>query len=187
MVLRLSEPQVASRHDTAGSNGRKERPLEEQPPRWLQVLGASRYFILVAVVAIFAGATALLAFGAWETVHLLQDFARAALERNGDKALIVGLIELTDHFLLATALYVIAIGLFELFVDARLSVPAWLEIRDLNDLKEKLIGVLVVMMAVLFLGHVATWNGQQNLLGFGAAIALVIVALAWFVGQKPKK
>lgn len=183
----MSEQRVTSRLDAAGSSGRNESPVDEHAPRWLRVLGASRYLILVAVVAIFAGAAALLAFGAWETVHLLQGFAGAALERKGDKELIVGLIELTDLFLLATALYVIAIGLFELFIDARISVPAWLEIRDLDDLKEKLIGVLVVVMAVLFLGHVATWNGEQNLLEFGAAIALVIVALAWFVGQRPKK
>ena len=84
-------------------------------------------------------------------------------------------------------LYVIAIGLFELFVDDRLDLPNWLEIHDLNDLKDKLIGVVVVVMGVLFLGQVVTWDGQRDLLGYGVGIAAVIAALTWFSSQKPKK
>ena len=89
--------------------------------------------------------------------------------------------------LLATVLYVIAVGLFELFVDDRLDLPLWLEIHDLNDLKDKLIGVIVVVMGVLFLGQVVTWDGQRDLMGYGVGIALVIAALTWFTSQKPKK
>ena len=78
-------------------------------------------------------------------------------------------------------------GLFELFIDDRLDLPNWLEIHDLNDLKEKLIGVIIVVLAVLFLGQVATWDGVRDLLGYGTATALVIAALTWFVSQKGKK
>ena len=103
------------------------------------------------------------------------------------KGLILAFIELTDLFLLATVLYVMAIGLFELFVDDRLDLPHWLEIHDLNDLKEKLIGVLVVVMGVVFLGQVVTWDGERDLLRYGAGNALVITALTWFLSNKPKK
>jgi hypothetical protein len=41
---------------------------------------------------------------------------------------------------------------------------------------------------VLFLGQVVAWNGERDLLGFGAAIALVIAALTWFLSSvKGKK
>ena len=103
------------------------------------------------------------------------------------KGLILGVIELTDLFLLATVLYVIAIGLFELFIDDRVVLPRWLEIHDLDDLKEKLIGVIVLVLAVLFLGQVATWDGSRDLLGYGTATALVIAALTWFVSLTGKK
>jgi hypothetical protein len=43
------------------------------------------------------------------------------------------------------------------------------------------------VMAVLFLGQVVTWDGERNLLQYGAGIALVIAALTWFVSQKSKK
>lgn len=154
---------------------------------FLRFLSSSRYLIFVAVICTLIGATTLLGFGAVETVSLIRQLFDPAGESLKAKALILAFIELTDIFLLATVLYVIAIGLFELFVDDRLSLPHWLEIHDLNDLKEKLIGVLIVVMAVLFLGQVVTWDGERNLLPYGAAIAMVIGALTWFVSQKPKK
>ncbi len=154
---------------------------------FLRFLASSRYLIFVAVLCTLVGATTLLVYGAGETISLVGQLFDPAGERLKAKALILAFIELTDLFLLATVLYVIAIGLFELFVDDRLDLPNWLEIHDLNDLKEKLIGVLIVVMAVLFLGQVVTWDGTRNLLPYGAAIALVIAALTWFVSQKPRK
>jgi uncharacterized membrane protein YqhA len=88
---------------------------------------------------------------------------------------------------LATVLYIIALGLYALFVDDRLPLPAWLEIHDLDDLKEKLISVVIVVLGVLFLEQVVAWDGGRDLLGFGAAIALVVAALTYFLSQKPRK
>lgn len=154
---------------------------------FLRFLASSRYLIFAAVVGTLIGATTLLFYGSAETFGLIRQLIAPTGEPLKAKALILAFIELTDLFLLATVLYVIAIGLFELFIDDRLDLPAWLEIHDLDDLKEKLIGVLVVVMAVLFLGQVVTWDGERNLLPYGAAIAFVIAALTWFTKQKTKK
>lgn len=163
-------------------------PPRSKPSALVRVLGLSRYMIIVAVLATLVAATTLLAYGAAETVGVVASlFDPAAGAPKGAKGLILTFIELTDLFLLATVLYVIAIGLFELFVDDRVALPHWLEIHDLNDLKEKLIGVIIVVMAVVFLGQVVTWDGERQLLGYGAGIALVIVALTYFLSQKPKK
>jgi len=163
-------------------------PPRSEPSALVRVLGLSRYMIIVAVLATLVAATTLLVYGAAETVGVVASlFGPAAGAPKGAKGLILTFIELTDLFLLATVLYVIAIGLFELFVDDRVALPHWLEIHDLNDLKEKLIGVIIVVMAVVFLGQVVTWDGERQLLGYGAGIALVIVALTYFLSQKPKK
>jgi len=154
---------------------------------FLRVLASTRYLIFIAVAGTLIGATTLLGYGAVETFSIVRGILDPSLDSPKAKQLILAFIELTDIFLLATVLYVIAIGLFELFVDDRLDLPNWLEIHDLNDLKEKLIGVLIVVMAVLFLGQVVTWDGERNLLQYGAGIALVIAALTWFVSQKSKK
>jgi uncharacterized membrane protein YqhA len=154
---------------------------------FMRLLASSRYLIFIAVLGTLVGATTLLFYGAAETIGLIRQLFAPTDEALKAKALILAFIELTDLFLLATVLYVIGIGLFELFIDDGLDLPNWLEIHDLDDLKEKLIGVLIVVMAVLFLGQVVTWDGERNLLTYGGAIALVIAALTWFVKQKGKK
>ncbi len=166
-----------------------DSPRPDPPaPVSLRILGRSRYLITIAVLAILVAATALLLYGAAETVQLIRSLLVAGLEApKGPKELTLACIELTDLFLLATVLYVIAIGLFELFIDPRVELPHWLEIRNLDDLKQKLIGVIIVVMGVVFLGQVVTWDGERNLLGYGGGIALVIAALTYFIGQKPKK
>jgi uncharacterized membrane protein YqhA len=151
-----------------------------------RAIAASRYLIIVAVVGIFGLATALLLYGAADTFTLVAGLFGGAGGK-GSKALILAAIELVDLFLLATVLYVIAIGLYELFISDTLALPTWLEIHNLDDLKSKLIGVVIVVLGVLFLGQVIAWDGQRDLLGYGAAVALVVAALTYFLSQQPKK
>lgn len=151
-----------------------------------RIISASRFLIAIAVVCIFATACALIGYGALETYAQIAKLFSAA-DPKGAKGLILAAIELVDLFLLATVLYVIAVGLYELFIDDTLPLPAWLEIHTLDDLKDKLIGVVVVVMGVLFLGQLISWDGQRDLLSLGAGIALVIAALAYFTSQKKPK
>jgi uncharacterized membrane protein YqhA len=156
--------------------------------RFLKALSTSRYLIFLAVIAILIAATSLMIYGVVETIAIVRSIIDPALTGpKGVKGLTLAFIEVTDLFLLGTVLYVIAIGLFELFVDDRLELPNWLEIRNLDDLKQKLIGVMIVVMGVVFLGQVVTWDGQRDLLGYGGGIAVVIAALTYFLSQQPKK
>lgn len=152
------------------------------------VLARSRYLILLAVAGSFLAATALLVYGAVEVAVLIkQAISYGEVSQKGAKALALAFIEMVDLFLLGTVFYIVALGLYELFIDDSLALPHWLEIHDLDGLKNKLVGVVIVVLAVTFLGQVVTWNGERDLLGFGVAIALVIAALTWFLGSKGKK
>lgn len=151
-------------------------------------LSSSRFLILLAVIGTFIAATTLLVYGLVEAVVLVNEaITKGDVSSKGAKALALAFIELVDLLLLGTVFYIIALGLYELFIDDRVPVPRWLQIHDLDDLKNKLIGVVIVVLGVLFLGQVITWNGERDLLGFGAAIALVIGALTYFLGSKTKK
>ncbi len=146
-------------------------------------LGASRYLILLAVLAAFASAVTLLIFGAYETALEIGSI----LGGEAPKSVAATFIELTDLFLLGVVLYIIALGLYELFIDDNLTLPHWLEIHTLDDLKAKLISVVIVVMSVLFLKQVVSWDGERNLLTFGGGIALVIAALTYFLSHKSAK
>lgn len=149
------------------------------------LLGGSRFMIILAVIGALLAATTLLVFGLIETVVLIQNtISTGEVSRKVAKALALEFIEIIDLFLLGTVFYIVAIGLYELFISTNVKVPQWLTIRTLDDLKNKLIAVVIVVLGVLFLGQVVSWDGERDLLGYGVAIALVIAALSYFLSQK---
>jgi uncharacterized membrane protein YqhA len=60
-------------------------------------------------------------------------------------------------------------------------------VDDLADLKRDLIGVVVVLLGVSFLGEVVNWEGENDILPLGAGIALVIAALGFILWLTPNK
>ncbi len=155
------------------------------------IFGASRFVIAIAVVGAFIGSIVLLAVAtltvlriAWNEIVNFEagNLTGAHVDRLG-----VELIEITDVILLGTVLYIVSLGLYQLFIDRSLPLPAWLKVNDLTDLKRDLIGVVVVLLGVSFLGEVVDWDQGVNLLPLGAAIALVIAALGFILWLTPKK
>jgi uncharacterized membrane protein YqhA len=146
------------------------------------ILSASRYLVVIAVLGSLAAAAALFVYGIAETVAVIAEaVAKMEVSSKGAKALALAFIEIVDLFLLGTVLLMIALGFYELFISSDLKLPEWLQFRTFDDLKLKLVGVVVVVLAVLFLGHVVGWNGERDLLRLGAGIALVIAALTYFL------
>jgi uncharacterized membrane protein YqhA len=152
-----------------------------------RLVSLSRYLIIIPALGSFIAATTLIVYGAVETVQLVGETFALGVSSKGAKAMALAFIEVVDLFLLGTVIYIIALGLYELFIDENLPLPAWLSIHNLDDLKNKLTGVIIVVMGVLFLGQVVTWDGQRDLLRYGSAVALVIAALTYFLNQRSKK
>lgn len=149
-----------------------------------RLLSASRFLVIIPSLGSFVAATVLFIYGAVEIVTVISETIQHGV---AEKELTLAFIEVVDLFLLGTVLYIIALGLYELFIDDQLPMPAWLAIHDLDDLKNKLTGVVILVMGVLFLGQVVTWNGERDLLPFGVPIALVIAALTYFLSIQRKK
>lgn len=142
-------------------------------------LTLARYGILLGILASLALALTLLVVVVGRGVVVISEAPAAFASIKIVKLLVVECIELADLILLAVALYIIALGLFELFI-APVPMPAWLTIASLDDLKSKLINIVVVALGVSFFGQVVTWDGVTNLLTLGLAIGAVIIALAIF-------
>lgn len=146
-----------------------------------RILASSRFFIAVAVLGSFVASVVLLVYGAVAVGRITVDVMADGMgDVEGAKVLSVQFIELIDVFLLGTVLYIVALGLYQLFVDPALPLPAWLRISNLEELKANLIGVIIVLLGVTFLGYVVTWDGDDGILALGAAVALVIGTLSIF-------
>ncbi len=100
------------------------------------------------------------------------------------KALALSIIEIIDLFLIATVAYIVAVGLYKLFISAEIfEFPSQLKINTLQDLEAKIIGVIIAALAVAFLGQAASTDDIASLLNYGGGIALVIVALTYFMSN----
>jgi uncharacterized membrane protein YqhA len=155
------------------------------------VFAASRFVIGLAVLGSFVGSAILLVMAtitlfsiAWNEI---VNFDPDNLGGRHIDRLAVELIEVTDIILLGTVLYIVALGLYQLFIDHKLALPSWLKVNDLTDLKRDLIGVVVVLLGVSFLGEVVNWEGENDVLPLGAGIALVIAALGFILWLTPQK
>lgn len=146
-----------------------------------RLLSGGRYLILLAVLSSFAASVAILL---WGTARMFSGISEilAHLGAEGEAASQQGvhMIALLDAFLLAVVLYIFAVALYELFI-GEVTVPSWLVIRNLDDLKRKLISVIIMVMAVTFLEHLVRWEKPLETLMFGAATALVLAALILFL------
>ena len=98
-------------------------PLRES--HWvIRLFSSSRYFAAFAVLGTFLAAVTLYVYGTLVVIqliwHTLEEY-RISVE--GVKHLQVVFIEMTDVFLLGTVLFIVAFGLYQLFIQPDLPVP----------------------------------------------------------------
>ena len=142
-----------------------------------KLLGLTRYTVFVPAIASILGALLLMAQG---SVAVVLAIISSILDQTPLKDVIVEVLTAVDAILLGTVLLVIGYGLYELFVDTELDVPAWLQIKDLDDLKSKLIGVVVAIIAVVFVGVLVDSTRAGDVLAYGAGAGAVVLGLGVF-------
>jgi len=145
----------------------------------LNILGTSRFLVILAVLGTFAASATLQVFGLLRVVAVIVDLIRVGdVSSAASKALIADTVAIIDIFLIGTVLFVISAGLYQLFVRHDVPLPGWLKIESLDDLKDNLTEVIIVALLVAFLGQAVEWTGDLGILGLGLAVAAVIVAVA---------
>ena len=142
-----------------------------------RILGLTRYAVVVPAIASIIGALLLMAQGSISMISVVID----AVESNSSlKESIVEVLTAIDAILLGTVLLVIGYGLYELFIDAEIDVPLWLRVDNLDDLKSKLIGVVVAIIAVVFVGVFVDSNRSPDVISYGVGAGALVVGLAIF-------
>ena len=186
-LLRAAE----DNHDEEFKNGselsdKKKTFLEEDDcqqesrgrRRERKLVGYSRFMAVVPSVGLFVSSIALTIATLISTVVVTVEAATGHLSLQD---MLVEYIEYADFYLLAVVLYIMSVGLYSLFIDDGIDMPSWLQIHNLDDLKEKLVGVIVVVMGVYFLGLLIHGAQSVDLLLKGSGICAVILAMAYFV------
>ena len=147
----------------------------------------TRYLILIPILGLAVAAASFFIFGGIGLIQLLIELVFHTSTsinesvQSGQGVIIFEVVEFVHTFLVGTVLYITAVGLYQLFID-ELDFVGWLKIESTEELETNLIGVTVVVLAVNFMGAVLTKT--ENLLDYGAGVALPIAALGLFVGLR---
>ena len=148
-------------------------------------LVVSRAVVVVPVVVLVLLALAAFAYGVAVFVDGVGEVVAHPFPV-GDR---IGLFLLIiDLFLIGATMLIAAIGFYELFIGrvragrAR-RLPGWLVMNDLNDLKARVVAMIVLVAAVSFVEVLVDQGGGLGVLEVGGGVALVIVALTVFLRQ----
>ena len=153
-----------------------------------RVFSLSRYLVLIAVIGLLLAAAAVFVFAGIATISIIvETFAHGEFNALGARLVSIEFIEMIDLFLLGTVLLITSVGLYQLFIEPNMEVPEWLVVTNLEQLKLNLLAVVIVMLAILFLGEAAgKLAAGDGILQYGLAIASIVaaVALAVWVFQR---
>jgi len=159
------------------------------------LLWKSRLIIIVAVIfGVFASAALFLAgsFEIWHTItHLIgpenpePDYAK----------LLIGIIGAIDLYLIGIVLLIFSFGIYELFIseiDAARSNESntehnILEISSLDELKNKLLKVIIMVLIVTFFKTVLSTKFQTPLEILYFAFAILAVSICYHFIRKAEK
>ncbi len=154
----------------------------------------SRFVILTAVVGSLLAGFAIFYMATVDVVFLFQHalhYADASMTEEARKTLhdstVSHIVEVVDGYLLATVMLIFSLGLYELFISdidqahGSKASSKILVISNLDDLKSRLAKVILMIMIVTLFEealniHIAA---PIDLVYFGAAIALIALALYW--------
>lgn len=164
---------------SGNKNVRGERaPIDEAPfTRWI---GHTRFIVLLAVLAVLLVAFTLFLQGTllalrdiWETWGGVANGSSNATD------LTITFLELVHIMLEAVVFYLIGIGLYSLFV-APLNLAVGLGVETMGDLEDRIVSLIIVIMAVSFLEHFIRWEDAMETMQAGVALAVVIFTLVYF-------
>ena len=166
---------------------------------WEGGLWHSRLMILVAVIARLLLALGTVFFVSVDVAQVLgKVFAYASpLDESARSALrldiLGGIVGIVDGYLLAAILIIFALGLYELFVGNITGVekssvaPRLLQVRSIDDLKDKLGRVVLLILVVKFFQQALELKYQSPLDLMYLAVGTALVGLALYLTTASKK
>ena len=139
-----------------------------------RLVGSLRYLVIVAVVGIAIQAIATFGWAVWITIDFVYDLLTTSAWQQDDT--VVELLQVLDIYLIGTVLLITAIGFYELFI-SEVQLPGWLVIRNLSDLKTKIVEVIVLVIGIKFVEKLVMAKEPIDVLWYGLGSAAVMAVL----------
>jgi uncharacterized membrane protein YqhA len=161
----------------------------ENPWPWLgrrfeRALSLSRVVVIVPVIVLLLSAMASFAYG---TDVFVRSVTRVVDDPELTSHNLGFLLLLTDLFLIGATLMIAAFGFYDLFIGTigasapGVRLPGWLRMHDLDDLKARVVSMIILVAAVSFVVVAVESKGGLDTLYLGVGVAVVIAALTAFL------
>ncbi len=182
----MTEPKPANDGDGDGA-GNPRTPPPAAGRFWRDFergLSLARLTLVLPVVVLVLSGIGAFIYGVAIAVHSVADIADHPFVAHNLRLFLTEI----DLFLIGATLIIAAIGLYELFIaridpaNLRRPMPAWLEMNDLNDLKARVIAMIILVCAVTFTDVLLEFpKDTLEVLYLAAGVGIFIVALTVFL------
>jgi uncharacterized membrane protein YqhA len=163
--------------------------------RWFErALWLSRLVAIVPVIACVLMAISTFFLGTVDVVYLVTHLASyadiATIHAEARAALLSAVIRAVDDYLLAAILLIVGLGLYELFVgsidaaEREAFASRLLLIRSVDDLKDRLAKVVLLVLIVEFLQYALILQPKSALDLLYLAVGIVLIAAALFLTMR---
>jgi len=153
-----------------------------------RILWSTRFFVLFAVVFSILGGTALFIVGSvdiFEVVaNIFSTYVNGLHPEKFHENIVSGLIGAVDLYLMAVVLFIFGFGLYELFISEvdiaqKQKTSNILEVHSLDELKDKLGKVIVMVLIVNFFQRVlyTEYTSSLDLVYFAGSILALALTL----------
>lgn len=162
-----------------------------------KMLSITSYFVYLPVFFGIVGALALIVIATLDMFFMFGHLINFTLSGHYPESLhadiVSDIIGAIDLYLIAIVLVIFSFGLYELFItelseyDKKIRLPAILEIHSLDELKDKLAKVIVMVLLVSYFKKVlyTNYTGALEMLYF--AISISVLSFGVYLLRKESK
>ncbi|MBN2734402.1 MAG: YqhA family protein [Methanomicrobiaceae archaeon] len=153
-------------------------------------LWSMRYVVLLGVI--FGALSALVLFiaGSLEIFDILKEYVISSNIHMTHEDILIGIIGAIDFYLIGLVLLIFSFGIYELFI-SKLDIARTcgefgniLEVKNLDDLKNKIIKVIIMVLIVSFFQRILsmTFTTSMDMLAMAISISVICIGV-YFLGK----
>jgi uncharacterized membrane protein YqhA len=144
------------------------------------ILQKSRYLAILTVVITLLCALVLYVITSVSAIMAMYEALTSGdWSTTATKIIAVTLLKVVDMFLICIGLQVIATGVYKLFINDQITLPAAMNPDSFTELKLSLVRISSLVLLIMFVERAVDLGPSRELLEYGIAIAVILIAASW--------
>jgi uncharacterized membrane protein YqhA len=144
------------------------------------ILQKSKYLtILTVVITLLCALVLYLITSVAAIMAIYEALTSGDWSTTTTKVMAVTLLKVVDMFLICIGLQVIAAGVYKLFINDQITLPAAMSPNSFTELKLSLVRISSLVLLIMFVERAVDLGPSRELLEYGIAIAVIMIAASW--------